>query len=259
MLEAMKNLPLLIGTIVGTVALIVVIAVMSSGGQTTGATQQVTDTALLMGDSPHVDKSEVSTTEETTLEEDLNIQKPDTIMEETTNSEDSMELEETPQELITIVEFSDFQCPACKSSLPAVEAVKSAYPDNIQVIYRHFPLDSIHPNARLAAISSEAAASLDESKFWLFHDLLFENQQDWSDISSRGELKDTFASYAEELGLDKTEFLEKMEDKSMAELVNQDVAAATQLGINSTPTFYVNGVKTTAQFLLTAVEALIIQ
>lgn len=252
----MKNLPLLLGTIIGTVILIIVIASMSSGGQTTDTTQQVTDTTLLVGDSPHVYRSG-SMMAETTPDSEDSMMEVEPNQEESTNSADS-QVEEN-QELITIVEFSDFQCPACKAALPAVDRVKATYPGQVQIIYRHFPLDSIHPNARLAAIASEAAASLDEAKFWLFHDRLFAEQQVWSEISSRSELKETFATYAADLDLDKTQFLEKMEDKSIAELVGLDVAAATQLGINSTPTFYVNGTKTSATQLLTAVESLLLE
>jgi protein-disulfide isomerase len=250
----MKNLPLLIGTIVGTVSLIVVIAVMSSGGQTSDTSLQVTDTALLIGDAPHIYKSDLIV-EETTPDSEESVIETNPNQVESTNSAESQTQEN--QELITIVEFSDFQCPACKAALPALQRVKSLYPGQVQLVYRHFPLDSIHPNARLAAVASEAVASLDETKFWLFHDMLFEKQQIWSTIASRNELKNTFASYAEELGIDKAQFLEKMEDKSMAELVNQDFAVATQLNVNSTPTFYVDGVKTSVTELLTAVESLI--
>jgi len=229
----MKNLPLLIGTIVGTVVLIVAIAFMSSSSVTTDQAGQTADISVVLDGARHLEK---------VMEEEV-----------ATNSAEVVE-----QELITIVEFSDFQCPACKSSLPALQRVKDLYPELIQVSYRHFPLDSIHPNARLAAIASEAAASLDESKFWSFHDRLFEEQQVWSDISSRTELKEKFASYAVELGLDKDQFLEKLEDDSVAELVNKDVASGTKLGVNSTPTFYVNGLKVSAPQLLTAVESLLV-
>lgn len=236
----MKNLPLLVGTIVGTLILIVAVAVFSSGSGSTGQEQQVADMALVAGDARHS-----SLTAKAMMEES-----PENTATE--SSEVSV-----PAEVITIVEFSDFQCPACRAAQPAVENVKRAYAGKVQIVFRHFPLDSIHPNARLAATAAEAVASLDESKFWLMHDKLFAEQETWSTISSRSELKDTFATYAVELGLDRAQFLEKMESDSVAELVNLDVAAGTQLGVNSTPTFYVNGVKTSAPQLLQAVESLL--
>lgn len=216
---------------------------MSSGGtQTTDQGEQVIDQAILLEGARHRSIVVESTTQEIT---------PGT--EDSTPSAESLE----KQEVVTIVEFSDFQCPACKAAQPAVEAVKSAFPGQIDVVYRHFPLDSIHPNARLAAIASEAVASIDETIFWPFHDKLFTEQQAWSDIRSRDELKDTFATYAVELGLDRTQFLEKMEDNSIADSVNLDVTLGSQLGVNSTPTFYVNGIKTSAQQLLSTVETVL--
>ncbi len=237
----MKNIPLLLGTIVGTLILIVAVALFSSSGtQTTDQGQQIVDQTLAIGDARHAYTTEV-TSESTPGAQTA------------TNSAGSSE----NQEIVTIVEFSDFQCPACKAALPAVEQVKAKYPGRIQVIYRHFPLDSIHPNARLAAIATEVVASFDKPKFWPMHDKLFAEQQTWSNITDRSKLKDTFADYAVELGLDKTQFLEKMKDDSIADLVNLDVSSGTQLGVNSTPTFYVNGIKTTAPQLLVTVESVL--
>ena len=243
----MKNLPLLLGTIVGTVVMIVVVAMLFSGGNTTESGQEIVDPKTLLEGAryPYM-TTQVADTFPT---------------QEASPSSESLEfLEQSNQQNaqeITIVEFSDFQCPACKSAIPAVDAVKAAYPGQVQVYYRHFPLDSIHPNARTAAVASEAAASLDEAVFWDYHDRLFETQQQWSNIRDRQELKDTFATYASELGLDRTQFLERMEDNSIAELVNQDVSLGTRLGVNSTPTFYVNGIKTSAPELLTTVESVL--
>lgn len=254
----MKNLPLLLGTIIGTLVLIVVVALFSSGGaQTTEQGQLIVDQAQVMGDARHVfgPASQNSVTDQQQIDQNESNSAP----EATTNSQNATESADTQetQELVTIVEFSDFQCPACKASLPAVKQVLALYPDKVQLIYRHFPLDSIHPNARLAAIASEAVASFDPAKFWPFHDKLFTEQKTWANISDRGELKDTFATYAVELGLDRTQFLEKMEDNSLAELVNSDVTSGTQLGVNATPSFYVNGIKTSAPQLQATVETLL--
>lgn len=241
----MKNIPLLLGTIFGTVILIVIVAFMFSGDSGTQQTtsEPVSQEVLLEGARHPYSATQDQSQNQAEGE-----------------SQDATDSSEVAEETITIVEFSDFQCPACKAALPALEAVKSAYPGNVEVFYRHFPLDSIHPNARRAAIASEAAAALQPENpavFWQYHDILFENQQSWSEIRSRDELTDTFASYAEELGIDRTAFLEKMEDDSIAQLVNEDVSLGTRLGVNATPTFYVNGIKTSAPQLLTTVETML--
>lgn len=250
----MKNIPLLLGTIAGTVILIVVIAVMSSGGsQVTDDGQQVFDQSLVMGDARHTYQAESTAEIGLTTPQATSGAEAADPSSGTESESDSQE----NQELVTIVEFSDFQCPACKAALPAVKQVLAAYPGQVQLVYRHFPLDSIHPNARLAAVASEAVASLDETKFWGFHDALFENQQTWANTRSRDELKNTFATYAVELGIDRTQFLERMEDSSIADLVNLDVSSGTQLGVNATPTFYVNGIKTSAPQLQATVESVL--
>jgi protein-disulfide isomerase len=225
----MKNIPLLIGTILGTLLMIGIVAFMfSSDSQLSDTGSPIVDESLAMGDARNVKYL------------------------------GSLDAEsETEITMITIVEFSDFQCPACKASLPAIDQVLSKYPEQTQIIYRHFPLDSIHPNARTAAIASEVAASFGSQEFWDFHDLLFEFQGDWSGILNRSELRDTFADYAQSSGIDRNEFLERMEDNSFAEIVNNDVLAANQLGVNATPTFFVNGVRTSAPQLLATVESLL--
>ncbi len=255
----MKNIPLLIGTIVGTVVMIVVVAMMFSGGNTTQTGQEVVDQTVLLEGArhPYMDTQSTQETEADLTEADLMEQTEISDASPSTNQMEVTDSTTQAKEVVTIIEFSDFQCPACKASLPAVDAVKAAYPGQIQVYYRHFPLDSIHPNARTAAIAVEAAASLDGSVFWDFHDRLFETQQEWSDIRDRQKLKDTFATYASELDLDRTQFLERMEDNSITTLVNNDVSLGTQLGVNSTPTFYVNGIKTSAPQLLTTVETIL--
>lgn len=220
----MKNIPLLIGTIVGTLILIVAVAFMFSGDSQTSENGLVeADPLVVLGDARHA----------------------------------KMEGEVAQAETITIVEFSDFQCPACKAAAPLANAIVQAYPGQVQLVFRHFPLDSIHPNARSAGIAAEAVAAIDETKFWPMHDLLFENQSNWSDIKNTDELNDTLATYAEQLDIDRTEFLEKIEDNSVIELVSTDSNTAIQLGLNSTPTFFVNGIKVSAPQLQATVESLI--
>ncbi|MEX0748924.1 MAG: thioredoxin domain-containing protein [Candidatus Saccharimonadales bacterium] len=135
---------------------------------------------------------------------------------------------------LTLIEYSDFQCPACGGAEPLIQQMLAEYPDDVRLVYRHFPLTQIHAQAYDAARASEAAGRQD--RFWEMHDLLFERQQNWS---GDAQARTTFESYAEELGLD----LEQYESDFAAvnSRVDRDTAIAQQLGVNSTPTFYLNG------------------
>lgn len=211
----MKNLPLLIVTIVGTLALVVGIAVMFSGGN--AGTAKTVDQAQLVGEARYV---------------------------------------KGPAEAkVTIVEFSDFQCPACRAIYPNVKQLMAQYPTDVRVVYRHFPLNSIHPYAQISAQASVVAGEF--NKFWEMHDLLFERQDQWSTLSSQDEVKNTLVTYAEELGIDKAQFSERIDSDSARSIVNQDLSYATQLGIDSTPTFFVNGQETAPNQLLPAVQSLL--
>ena len=94
---------------------------------------------------------------------------------------------------ITIIEFSDFQCPACGSYYPIVKQLYQEFGDEIQFVYRNFPLRQIHSNAQLAGQAAEAAGRQD--KFWGMHDMIFENQKTWSDQKSR-QAEEAFIAYA---------------------------------------------------------------
>lgn len=217
----MKNIPLLLGTIIGSILLIVGIAFFFSGSS------QVSQEVLTV--SPEQVASEARHIKGAT---------------------------ESASAKVQIVEFSDFQCPACRSALPSVESVMQQYGDQVQFIYRHFPLDSIHPNARDAALSAELASQY--GKFWEMHDLLFANQDTWGRIASRDELYQTFSDYAEQLQIDKQEFLEKIKDnQEIRDLVQSDFQLANDLSVSATPTFYVNGQQTTAPQLLQAVSSVL--
>lgn len=209
----MKNLPLLIGTLVVSIALIVGIAVIFSGQPNSTSTAPV-DTALLVEGA-----------------------------QTTTGPADAP---------VTIVEFSDFQCPACKASEPMVQSVLQQYPDKVKLVFRNFPLEQIHPNARLAAQAGQAAQI--EGKFWQYAQLLFEKQEAWSEISSYDLLKTTLSEYASELGIDSASFLERMESSEVVAAVQRDVDLAKELNIMATPTFFVNGIQTPAPELLSAVK-----
>jgi protein-disulfide isomerase len=133
---------------------------------------------------------------------------------------------------ITIVEFSDFQCPYCQRSLATIEQVLAKYPGQVRLVYRHLPLDRIHPHARGAA---EAAACADEQGlFWPYHDKLFQN--------NRALAKEDLLRYAAESGLDAQRFGACVEERRFKDKVEADLQAARAVGISGTPAFVVNGV-----------------
>jgi protein-disulfide isomerase len=136
---------------------------------------------------------------------------------------------------VTIVEFGDYQCPACGSAHPNVKEVLDEYKDRVTFVYRHFPLP-MHQHARLAAQAAEAAAA--QGKFWEMHDQLFTAQNEWSESKEPLEL---FKGYAQKLGLDVAKFEEEIKSKKYEEKIQNDVNDGNQAGVNSTPTFFING------------------
>lgn len=139
---------------------------------------------------------------------------------------------------VTLIEYSDFQCPACAAFEPIVnEAVAEYGDDGLQFVYRHYPLPQ-HQNARLAAAASEAAGA--QGKFWDMHQLLFANQTDWSRQNPTLALE-TFLGYATNLGLDQERFQTDLESEATAERVERDYLSGTRAGISGTPTFFLNG------------------
>jgi protein-disulfide isomerase len=133
---------------------------------------------------------------------------------------------------VTIVEFSDFQCPFCKRAAPLVHKLAEKYPTEVRIVFRNLPLDSIHPRARAAARA--AACANDQDLFWEYHDLVFENQQALSDADLRG--------YAEQLGADTAAFDSCVAQGAHDAQIDADVAAATRVGVTGTPAFVVNGI-----------------
>ncbi|HSE96959.1 MAG TPA: thioredoxin domain-containing protein, partial [Blastocatellia bacterium] len=131
---------------------------------------------------------------------------------------------------VTIIEFSDFQCPYCKQASNTIEELIRAYGDNIRVVFKHLPLP-IHPDAFKAA---QAAACADEQgKFWEYHDQLFNS----ADLAA-----DTLRKHAGEIGLKAGEFNSCLESESSRAVVVKNLQQARQAGIQGTPTFIINGV-----------------
>jgi protein-disulfide isomerase len=133
---------------------------------------------------------------------------------------------------ITIVEFSDFECPYCvRFSRDTLVPLLETYPQQIRFVYRDFPLVNIHPNARPAAEAAQCAFA--QGRFWEFHNGIFQNQ------SRMGEA--LYLELAAELGLDQAEFEQCVNSRRFADEVAADMNAARELGITGTPTFFING------------------
>lgn len=132
---------------------------------------------------------------------------------------------------ITIVEFSDFQCPYCRRfHEETYRALLDAYPGQIRFVYRNLPLTSIHPDAMPSAVASLCAN--DQGAYWDYHDKLFS-----SEILTR----DTFVQYAADLNLDVEEFTACLDSGKHDKFIQDDMNFAINLGVQSTPTFFING------------------
>jgi len=140
---------------------------------------------------------------------------------------------------ITIVEYSDFQCPACLAFFPVVKAITESEDKNIRFVYRHFPLSQIHPRAEASAIAAEAAAL--QGKFFEMHDILFENQEEWAKGNEKASFY--FKKYATEIGLDVEQFENDLNREDLKSEVQKDYATGISSNVTGTPSFYLNGKK----------------
>jgi protein-disulfide isomerase len=135
--------------------------------------------------------------------------------------------------LVTIVEFSDFECPFCQRHFQQVfPRLQSEYGDQVRFVYRDFPLNSIHPNAAPAA--EAALCALEQDAFWPYHDLLFGGTLELNRAS--------YESYAASLGMDVDAFIVCLDDGRYTEEVERDLEVGIETGVSSTPTFFINGI-----------------
>ncbi len=139
---------------------------------------------------------------------------------------------------VTLIEYGDFQCPACKSYHPILQELKSSHGDRIKFQFRHYPLVQIHPNAFIGSRAAEAAGK--QGKFFEMHDLLYENQDTWSQSSNPTAMME---NYAQQLGLNLDQFKTDMNSSGVADVINADVKAGQAIKANSTPTFVLNNRK----------------
>ncbi|MCL4360334.1 DsbA family protein [Patescibacteria group bacterium] len=143
----------------------------------------------------------------------------------------------SPSARATLVEFADYQCPACGAYYPVVKQVVSEFTGKLNFVFRNFPLDQ-HPNAKPAAYAAEAAGR--QGKFWQMHDLIYTNQVKWSDSPDAAAI---FEGYAKTLGLNMDHYKKDVASQAVSAMIDRDVSDATALGVDATPTFYLNGVK----------------
>ena len=141
---------------------------------------------------------------------------------------------------VTLVEYSDFQCPACAAFFPVVKQAlaEPQLKDKVKFVYRAFPLTTIHANAELASRAALAAAA--QGKFWEMHDALFKGQSSWAKLSG-GAARGIFLGYAKELGVDTAAFESALDSAAVKKAVKEQSDGAVRSGVNSTPTFFING------------------
>jgi protein-disulfide isomerase len=132
---------------------------------------------------------------------------------------------------VTIVEFSDFQCPYCLRAMPTLKQVQQKYGSRVRVVWKDFPLFRIHPQALKAAEAGRCAE--EQGKFWPYHDRLFANQN--------ALMVDDLKKYAQDLSLDTARFNSCMDSSKYAARVKEGIDAGNALGVSSTPTLFING------------------
>lgn len=161
---------------------------------------------------------------------------------------------------VTVVEFSDFQCPYCARASETIDQLVAKYPDKVKVVFKHFPLD-FHPWAKSAAIAAHCAGQQDGEAFWTLHDAYFKNQGQLTTQNLLTESK----GYLDGTGIDMAAWSTCAEDttsetyKAAAATVDADMALGTKLGVSGTPAFFVNGHFLSGAQPLTAFDSLIAQ
>jgi len=148
--------------------------------------------------------------------------------------ENSIKVPATGEEKLVVVEFADYQCPACGFVAPQIKLLMEQYKENVTFVFRDFPLTNIHRNATPAASMARIAG--EQGKYWEMHYLLFEKQEEWSNASDPSDL---FVEYASFLEMDTSEIKTKLSAKVYQKEIEQDLADARLLGVDSTPTFFV--------------------
>ena len=147
-----------------------------------------------------------------------------------------------PTATVTLVEYSDFQCPACAGFQPLVKSALEQFGDNLRFEYKHFPLflanPNMHKNSVKAALAAEAAGQ--QGKFFEYSDKLFENQKEWENLAVP---EPVFVKYAAELDLDTEQFKRQMKSSILRDRIYREFREGAGKNITGTPTFFLNGRK----------------
>ena len=160
-------------------------------------------------------------------------------------------IKENGETKVTVVKFSDIQCPACKAAESSTKELFDM--SGVKIVMRHYPLPvNVHKYALISAKAVEAARIM--GKGWEMMDLMFEKQEEWSD-SSKPEV--LFAEYVKTLGLDETTFIDKIKSKEVADFVATDANLAASLKLSGTPTFFINGEQVGTPFVVDKVKELL--
>jgi protein-disulfide isomerase len=146
--------------------------------------------------------------------------------------------------VVTLEEFGDYQCPPCGWLHPTLKQLKKELGPNLNFVFRNLPLQTIHKNAMVAAQAAEAARV--QNRFWEMHDFLYENQDLWKDDINPSTI---FVKAAGDLGLDTARFRQDMEDKQVQMRIAADADAATQKGVNGTPTIFIDGLELRSEMM----------
>ncbi len=139
----------------------------------------------------------------------------------------------SPHAVVTLVEYGDYQCPYCLQAFPIMIDLQESMGDKLRLVFRNFPMTTLHPNAQNAAEAAEAAGA--QGKFWEMHDMLYEHQSQLEDAD--------LVRYARAIGLDVARFEHDLATDAFTARVREDFRSGVKSGVNGTPTFFINGTR----------------
>jgi protein-disulfide isomerase len=148
---------------------------------------------------------------------------------------------------VTLVEYGDYECPDCLNALPIIKQLREHFKDRLRIVFRHYPVSSIHPGASAAAAAAEAAAQ--QGKFWEMHEALFRKQRDLINVD--------LAHLALNINLELYRFEQTRESEKIAKRVRDDLEGARLSGVTGTPTFFINGKRYRGKVDLPSLQAAI--
>ncbi len=149
---------------------------------------------------------------------------------------------------VTLLQYGDYECPYTRMSRHSIHALQQEYPESLRFVFRHFPLEEIHPHARAAATAAEAAGR--QGDFWVMHEHLFEHQKALEDRDLQ--------QYAIDLGLAADRFERDRTSPEIGRRIDRDLASGERSGVQGTPTFYVNGMRHDGPFDVDSLRAPIV-